>query len=106
MTMSSATLERRELKGFMMLGQHVPLSSAAMCKVYDRKTGRELEQVFYINCQTGEYGFYQKGPDGSCYALNARGDDVLKEWAFGELRIVFDEDPPAPLLREMTIPLG
>ena len=105
MTVTTQKLERPALDGFVIQGQYFPLHSSRICKVYDRKTGKELEQVFYINCETGEYGFYSKGPDGGCPSLNEEGDGVLKEWAFGELRIVFDEDPPAPLLREMTIPV-
>lgn len=103
--MTTQTLERPAIDGFAIQGQHFPLHSSRICKVYDRKTGKELEKVFYVNCETGEHGFYPEGPDGDCPSLNEEGDEVLREWVFGELIIVFDKDPPAPLLRAMVIPV-
>lgn len=91
--------------GLEINGRLFPLGSVPRCKVFDRTTGREIEQVFYFNANTGEYGAYAKGPDGSRPYLNKQGDDILRDWAVGKLRIVFDEDPPAPFSREMTIPV-
>lgn len=103
--MTTKALERPALSGFVIGGQHLTLSADRICKVFDRNTGAELDQVFYVNCDTGEYGFYAKGPDGSCPSLNEAGDECLREWVFGELILVFSEDQPPPLMRAMIIPV-
>ena len=93
------------VNGFEINGRLFPLGSVPLCKVFDRGSGEQIEQVFYVNADTGQYRSFAAGPDGSRPCLNTEGDDVLTESSCGKLTLVFDGDPPAPLMRAMHIPV-